>query len=94
MTFIADWSFSVQIDNFTSMWLSPLSSIEYEYTFFDDAENGAIVSASYRFNMRSKLEMFLFKLLAGNFMQKHIDIFLSRMVQSSDQYKIVKDWNY
>lgn len=94
LTFINDWSFSVRIDNFTSIRLSPLSALEYQFTFFDNGNQSAIVSATYQFQMRSKIEMLLFKLLAGKFMQKHIDIFLKRIIQSSDQYKIVKDWNY
>ena len=94
LTFINDWSFSVRIDNFTSMRLSPISAVEYQFTFFDNGDKSSIVSATYQFQMRSKIEMLLFKMLAGKFIQKHIDIFFKRIIQSSDQYKIVTDWNY
>ncbi|SHM07475.1 hypothetical protein [Flavobacterium saccharophilum] len=93
LTFINDWSFSARIDNFTSLLLSPLSAVEYQFTVFDIGHQSAIVSASYHFQMRSILEMFLIKILAGKFIRKQIDFFLKRIIESSEQYKIVKD-NY
>ncbi|MFH6991634.1 hypothetical protein [Flavobacterium sp. FlaQc-48] len=94
LTFITDWSFSVRIDNFSSIWLTPLRWVEYQFVFFDSAEESCTVSATYQFKMRSKVEMFLFRVLARNFMQKRFDLFLKRMSQSIGQYRIERDWSY
>lgn len=85
LTFIPNWSFSVRIDNFTSMCLSPLSEVEYQFSFFDLGNNRSIISTNYQFKMRSRIEMFLFKYLLKGFMQRHLDHFLDKMAYDTDR---------
>lgn len=94
LSFIADWSFSVRIDNFSSARLAPLGSLEYQFVFFDYSQDSSLVSATFQFKMRSFIGMFLFQVLAKKRLQRRCDLFLKKICHNADHCVMERDWSY
>lgn len=94
LTFIADWSFSARIDNFSALRLSPLRSMEYQFVFFDNPDESSLVSATFQFKMRSLIGVFLFRVLVKKMMQKRFDLFLEKICHNADQCLMERYWSY